>query len=286
MNVTNRGAYLTRAAVLLLLLIGATTASAGRIDPDKGLNNAADRMMDIMCDMKKIGTLAINDYYQWTSGALAGMPPTIPFTPQNPGLDATDPKYQNRGGARITSNFTQTDPMVKCEFRWLNGVMSGVGTIGTPPYLDPTTRDDGLPFYWTEPENAAANDGAGGTQFIDIPSQAKTNAGNSINFEAAFVAVDLANKKLYYLKGFTWGYSLAAGPTVNLNNFAWKTAPSAGLTGLVTGWDGSSTAPYAGDGTPDGWMWTNTCPCTMIPEPGTVVLLLIGVAVFRGRRRN
>jgi hypothetical protein len=266
-------------ATLAIAFLAASSAWA-RIESGAGLDNEADRMMEIMCDDKVLGKLMIDHYYSWTSGPLNMG--TITFTPENPGLPADDAMWANRGGAKMESSFNQTNAMLQCEFRWIQGVMSGTGTIGTPPYLDPFNRDDGLPYYWTETENTAANNGK---MFQDIPSQNKANNGNSIHFEAAFVAVDQANMKVHYLKGFTWGYAIEAGGTVNLDNFAWRTTPTAALTGLVTAWDASATSPYAGNGTPDGWMWTDTCPCTMIPEPSSFILVVIGLTGLASRRR-
>lgn len=266
----NRSRYLL--AVAAIGLLAATTpARSGLIEAGAGLDNVADRSMQFDCGGAN-GTLSINEYFSWTSGVDAGT--GIPYAPQNPGLPVTGAKWEDRGGAAIEATVTSNSPHCK-NLRWVQGIISGTGTIGPAPYLDPFNRDDGLPFYWTEPENADPAVGNNGKRFSDIPGQAKTNAGNSIHFEAALVAVDMANMEVQYLKGFTWGYEILAQAVIDLDTFAWTAAPSAGLINLVTAWDASAVAPFAGDGTPDGWKWSNH----VIPEPGTP-WLVFAAALF------
>lgn len=266
------------AIVASVLCLGLNSqAQAGRIDSGVGLDEEANRSMEIKCGDDVIGTLAIDEYFAWNSGPFEdGM---VSFNPENPGLPDDEDTYENRAGAKMEAIFAQTNDMFDCDFRWIQGVMDGVGTIGTPPYLDPFNRDDGLPFYWTEAENANASYGNGGKRFSDIPSQDKTNDGNSIHFEAAFVAVDLENMKVHYLKGFTWGYEVEDDETSTLDTFAWRTTPTAALMTLVTDWDASDTSPYTGDDEPDGWMWTDDCLCTKVPEPASIMMFTLGLAV-------
>jgi hypothetical protein len=239
----------------------------------------APNPMDIMCGDKKLGTLEITKYGEQTFDG-------------------------GRVGAGIVAKFVLADPTMKYNFKWLQAVTAGKGTLGQadgtePPYLDPYdegpggTREDNLPWYWTEVENMRMGDGTGldgangtngpGTLFSDYPKQPKGNSGNFIKFEAAFVCVNGLN--ISYLKGFTWGYKVNADMTSTVDPFAWLTAPTASLTGPTTAWDG--TTNQKGGGTPVGYKFTDTCDCPCTPEPSSMVLCLIGVVgVAAGARQT
>lgn len=276
-------------ATVAFSLAMAVTVQGGLIQDGVGLDEPSDRYTDIFCGEHYLGQLTIVDYFAWTSSSL---PTPITFDPINPGLNPNNPAMADRAGAKMTAEFSPANPLCPdCEYRWVQGVMSGFGTIGPPPYLDPFNRDDGLPWYWTEPENADPDDGNGGLRFLDIPSQPMSNSGNSIHFEAAFVAVKMSTMEICWLAGFTWGYTIGDN-SVSLDQFAWQNAPSGDLVDLVNYWDGGTDPDngYAGDGDPDGWVVVQDCPCCdCIPEMGSVTMLLVGTTLaggFVGLRRR
>lgn len=274
-------------AILGVLLACQVVASAGFIESGVGLDDPEDRYQLVYCCDELLGTLTIDSYYAWSSGTDTGS--GIPYTPFNPGLPVTGEKWEERTGAKMKANFVfEPDVDFNCDLRWVQAITGGHGTIGTPPYLDPFNRDDGRPWYWTDLENAHPAYGDGGKQFIDIPGQSNENFGNNVHFEAALVAVNLATKMVYFLAGFTWGYDISMSGT-HVDTFAWTTAPSATLQNLVTSWDGSNVKPYAGDGTPDGWTWTQDCICA-VPEASSATLMLVAIAGAGGfgyhRRRR
>jgi hypothetical protein len=239
----------------------------------------APNPMDILCGDKKLGTLEITKYESQTNA-------------------------NNTVGAGIVAKFVKSDPTMTYNFKWLQAVTDGKGTIGqgdgtAPPYLDPYdsgpggTREDNLPWYWTEVENMRMGDGSGldgangtngpGTLFSDYPKQAKGNSGNFIKFEAALVCVNGLN--ISYLKGFTWGYKVNADMTSTADPFVWLNAPTASLTGPTVAWDG--TTNQKGGGTPVGYKFSATCNCPCTPEPSSMVLCLIGtVGWAAGARRR
>ncbi len=239
----------------------------------------APNPMDIMCGDTKLGTLEITKYEAQTND-------------------------NGTVGAGIVAKFVLADPNCRYNFKWLQAVVDGKGTIGQgdgtePPYLDPygsgtpKMREDNLPWYWTEVENARKGDGTGldgangdngpGTLFSDYPKQDKNNAGNFIKFETAFVCVDGLN--ISYLKGFTWGYKVNANMTSTVDDFAWLAAPTNKLTGPTTAWDG--TLNSKGGGTPVGYKFTDQCVCECTPEPSTLVLCVVGMAgIALGHRRT
>jgi hypothetical protein len=246
----------------------------------------APNPMDVLCGGEKIGTLNIAQYAADSGG--------------------------NPVGAHLLAQFTKSDPDFKCPLKWIQAITDGKGTIGqgdgtAPPYLDPygggpvvagkPTREDNLPWYWTEAENMSANtlkpDGSvdtyggmfgtngPGSQFFDGPSQDKNNSGNFIKFETALVAVDGLN--ITWLKGFTWGYKVNANMTSTEDPFVWLNAPTASLTGPTTAWDGSLNPKNPGAAV--GYKFVATCPCT--PEPSSIVLCVMGsVGLAAGARRK
>lgn len=270
-----------RALVAALALIVVSTASAARIDSGVGLDTPESQYRDVYCDTGQtefLGTISVESYFAWTSGVDSGS--GIPYSPENPGLPTTGAQWENRAGADMVVNFSPGDTDCDAQYRWIQAVVDGSGTIGTPPYLDPFNRDDGLPFYWTEDENADPGIGNGGLRFSDIPGQSATNIGNSISFEAALVQYCPDTMQLHWVAGFTWGYSIQdqVGPV--LDTFSWTNGPSGTLTNLVTSWDGSDTPPnYAGDGTPDGWTFTDDCLCNCVPETNSGMLSLAGISI-------
>ena len=227
----------------------------------------APNPMDIFCGDNKLGTLEITDYTAATD------------------TDGTK-------GARIKAKFVTANPGMVYNFKWIQSIYDGKGTIGQKdgaalPYLDPygsgkpPMREDNLPWYWTEPENSDDGIGANGTngpgtRFSDFASQDPRNAGNFIKFETAFVCVDGLN--ISYLKGFTWGYKINADMTSTADPFAWLTAPTANLTGPTEAWDG--TLNPKGGGKPVGYKFTDVCNCPCVPEPSSTVSILIGLSVI------
>jgi hypothetical protein len=238
-------------------LLGMTSGAWGAMIP-------APNPMDVLCNGMKLGTLEITEYGEKTNA------------------DGTV-------GAGLVAKFVNADPMCPHNLRWIQSVVDGKGTIGQndgkmPPYLDPYQRDDKLPWYWTEAENSGT-DGTNGTngpgsRFADFPSQDKNNNGNFIKFETALVCVD--GLKISFLKGFTWGYKVNADMTSTVDPFAWLNAPTAGLTGPTTAWDG--TMNNMGGGTPAGYMFSETCNCPCVPEPTT--LLLAATTLLAAPRRG
>ena len=229
----------------------------------------APNPMDIFCGGEKLGTLEITKYENRTNG------------------DGTV-------GAAIVAKFVNADPTCIHNFKWIQSVVDGKGTIGqddgtNPPYLDPygsgtpKMREDNLPWYWTEVENVRPGDGTGldgangtngpGTLFSDYPKQEKNNSTNFIKFEAAFVCVNGLN--ISYLKGFTWGYKVNADMTSTVDPFVWLTAPTANLKGPTEAWDG--TLNPKGGGTPVGYKFSATCVCGCVPEPSGLLLGLVGM---------
>jgi hypothetical protein len=273
----------TRACFFLLglglLLSG--TARANLVATGLGLDDPANRSLNIFGNGGLLGSLAIDNYYSWTSGFNSGG--GIPYTPQNPGLSTVGSQYQNAGGLHMSSTFSFA-PSASAQLRWINTIVSGVSTIGPAPYLDPYNRDDGLPFYWTESENAGV--GASGTFFRDRPMQSRNSIGASVHFETAFVSVNMATKQVHWLAGFDWGYGMtASGPAAD--TFVWLTSPSRTLSNLVTAWDGGASGGFLGNGVADGWTWSSDCMCTAqpVPIPGVAYLFgMIAVVVVRHRR--
>jgi len=246
---------------------------------------------DISCGGNPLGTITITEYHA-----------------DNPGDGSV--------GASMGATFTPSDPDCNLQLHWIQAIVGGVGTIGqsdvnrvTPgdpspiPYLDPYHRDDNLPFYWTEPENGTvgvgrANAGAqAGTLFSDGPSQDDRNIGNSIHFETALVAVDCKDPmKLYWLAGFTWGYSISATNIPNppgmstIDPFAWLNGASANMNTAVTGFDG--TENYVGDandtmqnnaGGGIGYNFAAGCPtccCSAVPLPSAAWASSAGLAAL------
>jgi hypothetical protein len=217
----------------------------------------------------------------------------------------------NPVGAHLLAQFTKA-PNCNCSLKWIQAITDGKGTIGqgdgtAPPYLDPygggpvvagkPTREDNLPWYWTDPENMTADvmnpDGSitrggvfgmngPGSQFFDAPSQDKSNSGNFIKFETALVAVQGLN--LYWLKGFTWGYTVNANGTSTEDPFAWLNAPTASLTGPTMAWDGSLNPKNPGAAV--GYKFVNG-PLSCAPEPSSIVLCLVGsVGLAAGASRQ
>ena len=100
--------------------------------------------MDIYCGLEKLGTLEITKYEAQTNA-------------------------NGTVGAGIVAKFVNADPDCIHNFKWLQAVTDGKGTIGQadgtqPPYIDPyggAMREDNLPWYWTEVENARMGDGTG-----------------------------------------------------------------------------------------------------------------------------
>jgi hypothetical protein len=217
----------------------------------------------------------------------------------------------NPAGAHLLAQFTKS-PNCSCSLKWVQAITDGKGTIGqgdgtATPYLDPyaggpvvmgnKTREDNLPWYWTEPENMAADmalPGGGtsyggmfgangpGSQFFDGPSQDFRNSGNFIKFETALVAVQGLN--LYWLKGFTWGYKINADMSSTEDPFVWLNAPTASLTGPLTAWDGSLNPKNPGAAA--GYKFVSgSLNCA--PEPSSIVLCLVGsVGLATGARRQ
>ena len=236
--------------------------------------------IDVMCGTKKAGTLKIENYYKQEN-------------------------YQRKGttwsGAYLEAIFTEDPDFCPGDdyignLRWIQAITGGTNTKGTPPYLDPFERDDGLPFYWTESENLS-KDGENGTRLSDAPGSAITEPDNSITFEAGLFCVDFTSNEMTFLKGFSWGYSRTDGDgdgqrdDVTLNPFSWLLGGiSDKMKGRIEGWDGSNTHPYAGDGTADGWKVVADCKCGCAPEPASFWIFLIGAAccgvVYVGRSRR
>jgi hypothetical protein len=264
-------------ALSLVLLFSALLGPFGRWAEAGTI--PAPNPMDVMCGDKKLGTLQITKYEAQTN------------------TDGTV-------GAGIVAKFVLADPTMKYNFKWIQSVVDGKGTIGqadgtNPPYLDPYAggpmgkREDNLPWYWTEVENMRMGDGTGldgangtngpGTLFSDYPKQDKNNSGNFIKFETAFVCVNGLN--ISYLKGFTWGYKVNANMTSTEDPFVWLNAPTNKLTDPTTAWDG--TLNPKGGGTPVGYKFSATCDCPCTPEPSSIVLCLIGlVGAGAGARRQ
>ena len=269
-----------RVPLLVLALATCSAVQAGLIDSGVGLDTPASQTVNVYCDPSDpstlLGTLNINTYFAWTSGVDSGS--GIPYSPENPGLPTTGVQWENRAGGAIVANFTPGDTDCSPQFEWVQAVVGGTGTIGTPPYLDPFNRDDNLPFYWTAAENSDPSIGNNGMTFSDIPGQAATNIGNSIEFETALVEFDPHTLEMHWVAGFTWGYSIndIVGPV--MDNFAWTNGPSNTLVNLVDSWSSSPTSPYIGNGTPDGYSFTSDCLCN-VPEVGSGLLSFAGVGM-------
>lgn len=268
--ITKRWAKVGLPLLLLIAVVCSGSAWAATIP--------APNPMDIMCGDMKLGTLEITKYEAQTNA-------------------------NGTVGAGIVAKFVLADPNCRYNFKWIQSIVDGKGTIGQddgtqPPYLDPygtgtpKMREDNLPWYWTEVENMRKGDGTGldgangdngpGTLFSDYAKQDKNNAGNFIKFETAFVCVDGLN--ISYLKGFTWGYKVNDNMTSSVDDFAWLTAPTNKLTGPTTAWDG--TLNPKGGGTAVGYKFTDECLCECTPEPNTLVLCMIGMAgLLAGHRR-
>jgi hypothetical protein len=266
-----------RCGLTLVVLLAVITPAIRRAE---AATIPAPNPMDIFCGTEKLGTLEITKYEAQTNG------------------DGTV-------GAGIVAKFVLADTNCKYNFKWLQAVTAGKGTLGQadgtqPPYLDPYdggpggTREDNLPWYWTEVENVRPGDGTGldgangtngpGTLFSDYPKQDKNNSTNFIKFETAFVCVDGLN--ISYLKGFTWGYKVNADMTSTEDPFAWLTAPTNSLKGPTEAWDG--TLNQKGGGTPVGYKFTTECNCKCVPEPSALLLCLCGIfltATGQGRHR-
>lgn len=253
-----------RACFGLPLLIALLTVTLGRIA--EAATIPSPNPMDIYCGLEKLGTLEITKYEAQTNS-------------------------NGTVGAGIVAKFVNADPDCQHNFKWLQAVTDGKGTIGQadgtqPPYIDPyggPQREDNLPWYWTEVENARMGDGTGldgangtngpGTLFSDYPKQDKNNSGNFIKFETAFVCVDGLN--ISWLAGFTWGYKVNADMTSTEDAFAWLGAPTNSLKGPTEAWDG--TLNPKGGGTPVGYKLSTDCNCGCVPEPGSTVLCLMGI---------
>lgn len=223
-------------------------------------------------------------------------------TTQIGSLKISDYKNNSGGGsvgAELIAEFTQTYmPTCDLGLQWIQSVYDGRGTIGQNdgsalPYLDPYQRDDNLPFYWTNTENAMTGTGrlnAGaqpGTRFSDFPSQDQGNSGNFIKFEAALVAVSPTDPlKLTWLTGFTWGYQVNADKTSTVYAFSWLNAPTANLTGPVQAWDG--TLNNKGGGKPVGYQFINgqAPPCPLPTSAAMGVTILVAMAVFGSVRHR
>jgi hypothetical protein len=221
----------------------------------------------------------------------------------------------NPAGAHLLAQFTKS-PNCNCSLKWIQAITDGKGTIGqadgtAPPYLDPygggpadmngkPTREDNLPWYWTDPENMSPNTlnpdssiktyggvfgtNGPGSQFFDGPSQDFRNSGNFIKFETALVAVQGLN--VFWLKGFTWGYKINADMTSTEDPFAWLNAPTASLTGPLTAWDGSLNPKNPGAAA--GYKFVNGA-LNCAPEPSSIVLCLlgsVGLAAGASRKRR
>jgi hypothetical protein len=236
----------------------------------------APNPMDIYCGLEKLGTLEITKYEAAT-------------------------KANGTVGAQIIAKFVNADPTCIHNFKWIQAIVDGKGTIGQddgtqPPYLDPyggPLREDNLPWYWTEVENMRMGDGSGldgangtngpGTLFSDFASQNKNNSGNFIKFETAFVCVDGLN--ISWLAGFTWGYKINADMTSTEDPFAWLGAPTNSLKGPTEAWDG--TLNPKGGGAAAGYKLSTDCNCPCVPEPSSLILCLFGfVGTFARVRRQ
>ena len=273
-------------AVLVVIACFSTRwVAAETIDPE-----------EITCGGEILGYLTINQYHA-----------------DNP--TDTPPKYP---GATLEATFSQQDPSCNLNLHWIQAIVGGVGTIGQTlaaqdnvadpiPYLDPYKRDDNLPYYWTEAENGQVGDGrsgptaAPGTHLYDAPTQGTLGASianNSIHFESALVAVDCIDPmKLYWLAGFTWGYTVdGTGMMSTADPFMYRGGPSAALNKAVTEFDG--TQNYVGDGNDTmtnnaggsaGYFFGEGCPecCTPLPNTASTGLLcLAAVGVVKYARRS
>ncbi len=269
----------TAMAVLVVLWGISTSARAGLVEVQVTPNP-----QEVFCGADTIGTLSIENYYRNENFVRNGV---------------------NWSGAVLEAVFTEIDGYCLpgehlANLRWIQVVTAGTNTIGPPPYLDPFNRDDGLPFYWTEPENADPTDGKNGTRFFDAPAQAVANPANDITFEAALFCVDFATMKMTFLMGFEWGYSRDDGPDadtdrddVTLKAFKWLTAITNTMKTQIESWDASNTPPnFSGDGTADGWKVVDDCVCHCTPEPSTLAILAGGPGLYglvlclRARRRR
>jgi len=254
--------FLARVAVALGTLGLSLVASA----LDAGLVQVTvdPNPFSVYCGTKKAGEIKIENYYKNENFLRNGVP---------------------WSGAVMEALFNE-DPNFClpgediANLRWIQAVTAGTNTIGTPPYLDPFNRDDGLPFYWTEAENADPADGKNGTRFFDAPAQAVSNPNNDITFEAALFCVDLSTMQMSFLGGFEWGYSRSdtdgdgQRDDITLKAFKWLNAITNSMKTLIENWDASNTSPYTGDGTPDGWKVVDECQCKCTPEPGSLCMVL------------
>lgn len=244
-------------------------------------------------DGDQCGTLNIMNYYAWQSSVTGKFAPRDPSDPRLGLLNAS------RGGARMRAVFNISDQSQAGNYAWIQAIVGGNSTIGTPPYIDPFVNDDTLPFYWTESELPAFTK-KHSIELLDLPNQRLTNAKQrlpngkfnpvSVQFETALVWWE--DMTIQLLQSFTWGYTITyniIGYKATAEPFAW-TLPSTEFMDLITSFDGNgdgeadgwtlsektpTITSFDGDGYADGWTLSEKSPT--IPAPPSSMLLLLGL---------
>ena len=230
---------------------------------------AAGQAVTVMRNGQSQGTISIVDSYGWMTNAVGT------YTPANPYAETrmTDPMSSNSDGAFMDAVFTSSFGLQPgFQYQWVQTVVAGTGTIAQPPYLDPYVRQDDLPFFWT-PAEAGSNDvgqvnGVSGDEFIDIPAEPNSAMGYSISYETDLVAY--SGENVYFLGGFTWGYSINSSGNTVLSPFTWISEMSTSVANLIDSWASTPTPPYTPNPSqpPDGFQVVDGNPFGQPPIQG------------------
>lgn len=143
-------------------------------------------------------------------------------------------------------------------------------TLGWLQYYEQTgyknvKKIDGSPTYPVHPVTGIT------APLVDIPYDAFSLGATKVKFESALICLDAVNKKICYIGSFFWGYENTVDPSNSVSGIY----PYGWSAGLTQSFKDQFALEYAG------WTLTEGCCIYVVPEPSSIILVVLGFGAIR-----